>query len=112
VKKFTSYKHVVVILFAVFEDYHSIRDAVLGLLSNTNKLGHLGLNYVVMSSTLSDANVRRPNELFAKKYYDTNNRNKDYLSDSSLSKKTRYVYISCIYHGFKYICLIKYSCSY
>ena len=33
VKKFTSYKHVVVMLFAVFEGYHSIRDTVLGLLS-------------------------------------------------------------------------------
>ena len=87
VKKFTSYKHVVVMLFAVFEGYHSIRDTVLGLLSNANKLGHLGLDYVVMRSTLSDANIRRPNELFAKVYYDTYKRHKDLLSDSSLSKK-------------------------
>jgi hypothetical protein len=33
VKKFTSYKHVVVMLFVVFAGYHSIRDTVLGLLS-------------------------------------------------------------------------------
>jgi len=86
VKKFTSYKHVVVMLFAVFEGYHSIRDTVLGLLSNAQKLQHLGLDYVVRRSTLSDANVRRPNELFAKVYYDTYNRHKDVLSDSQLSK--------------------------
>lgn len=86
VKKFTSYKHVVVMLFAVFEGYHSIRDTVLGLLSHANKLQHLGLDYIVRRSTLSDANVRRPNELFANVYYDTYKRHKNVLSDSSLSK--------------------------
>jgi len=86
VKKFTSYKHVVVMLFAVFEGYHSIRDTVLGLLSQANKLQHLSLDYIVRRSTLSDTNVRRPNELFAKVYYDTYKRHKDILSDSSLSK--------------------------
>lgn len=86
VKKFTSYKHVVVMLFAVFEGYHSIRDTVLGLLSHANKLQHLGLDYIVRRSTLSDANVRRPSELFANVYYDTYKRHKNILSDSSLSK--------------------------
>lgn len=87
VKKFTGYKHIVVMLFAVFEGYHSIRDTVLGLLSNATKLQHLGLDYIVRRSTLSDANARRPNELFAKVYYDTYNRHKDILSDSKLNKK-------------------------
>jgi Transposase DDE domain/Domain of unknown function (DUF4372) len=87
VKKFTSHKHVIVMLFTVFEGYHSIRDTVLGLLSNANKLSHLGLDYVVRRSTLSDANIRRPNELFARVYYDTYKRHKDVLSDSQLTKK-------------------------
>ena len=87
VKKFTSYKHVVVMLFAVFEGYHSIRDTVLGLLSHASKLQHLGLDYIVRRSTLSDANARRPHELFAKVYYETYSRYKDILSDSNLSKK-------------------------
>ena len=87
VKNFTSYKHVVVMHFAVFEGYHSIRDTVLGLLSHASKLQHLGLDYIVRRSTLSDANARRPNELFAKVYYETYSRYKDILSDSNLSKK-------------------------
>ncbi len=87
VKKFTSHKHVIVMLFTVFEGYHSIRDTVLGLLSNANKLSHLGLDYIVRRSTLSDANIRRPNELFARVYYDTYQRHKDVLSDSQLTKK-------------------------
>jgi hypothetical protein len=36
VKKFTTYNHVVVMLFVVFEGYHSIREAILGLLANAN----------------------------------------------------------------------------
>jgi hypothetical protein len=86
VKKFTSYKHVVVMLFVAFEGYHSIRDTVLGLLSNAHKLQHLGLDYVVKRSTLSEANSRRPNELFAKVYHDTYNHHGHILADSKLSK--------------------------
>jgi hypothetical protein len=86
VKKFTSYKHVVVMLFVAFEGYHSIRDTVLGLLSNAHKLQHLGLDYVVKRSTLSEANARRPNGLFAKVYHDTYREHAPILADSKLSK--------------------------
>ena len=87
VKRFDSYTHVVVMLFAVFEGYHSIRDTVLGLLSNTVKLQHLGLDYVVRRSTFSDANHRRPHKLFEQVYYQTYDAHKHVLSDSQLSKK-------------------------
>lgn len=86
VKKFTSYKHVVVMLSVAFEGYHSIRDTVLGLLSNAHKLQHLGLDYVVKRSTLSEANARRPNELFAKAYHETYSQYAHILADSKLSK--------------------------
>jgi hypothetical protein len=45
VKRFTGYKHIVVMLFVAFEGYNSIRETVLGLLSNAHRLGHLGLDY-------------------------------------------------------------------
>ncbi len=86
VKKFTSYNHVVVMLFVAFEGYHSIRDTVLGLLSNAHKLQHLGLDYVVKRSTFSEANARRPNELFSKVYHDTYTQHAANLADSKLSK--------------------------
>lgn len=38
VKKFSTYNHVVVMLFLAFEGYHSIREVVLGLLANAHKL--------------------------------------------------------------------------
>ena len=86
VKKFTSYNHVIVMLFVAFEGYHSIRDTVLGLLSNAHKLQHLGLDYVVKRSTFSEANARRPNELFSKVYHDTYTHHAANLADSKLSK--------------------------
>lgn len=60
-KMFTNYNHVVIMLFSVFEGYHSIRDTVLGLLLHTKKLQYLGLDYIMRHSNLSDANLRRPN---------------------------------------------------
>jgi len=87
VKRFTSYKHIVVMLFVAFEGYNSIRETVLGLLSNAHRLGHLGLDYVVRRSTLSEANARRTPDIFARVYYDTYQRYSGSLADSSLSKQ-------------------------
>jgi hypothetical protein len=87
VKRFTSYKHIVVMLFVAFEGYNSIRETVLGLLSNAHRLGHLGLDYVVRRSTLSEANARRTPDIFARVYYDTYRRYSGSLADSSLSKQ-------------------------
>ncbi len=64
VKKFSTYHHVVVMLFAVIEGYHSLRETVLGLFSNAHKLSHLGLDYLVKRSTLSEANSRRTSDVF------------------------------------------------
>jgi len=86
VKRFISYKHVVVMLSAAFESYKSIRETVLGLLSNAHRLQHLGLDYVVRRSTLSEANARRTPEIFADTYYDTYKRSSGSLADSYLSK--------------------------
>lgn len=86
VKRFTSYKHVVVMLFVAIEGYNSIRETVLGLLSNAHRLQHLGLDYIVRRSTLSEANARRTPEIFAQAYYDTYKRYSGSLADSRLSK--------------------------
>lgn len=87
VKRFDSYSHVVVMLFAVTEGFHSLRETVLGLLSHANKLRHLGLTYIVRRSTLSEANQRRSSKLFEKVYHDTYQHHKNSLADSSLTKR-------------------------
>ena len=85
VKKFTTYNHVVVMLFVALEGYSSIREVIIGLLANAHKLSHLGLSYVVRRSTLSEANQRRSSKLFGEIYMEVYLRNRKNLADSRLS---------------------------
>jgi hypothetical protein len=86
VKKFTTCQHVVVMLFSVIEGYHSLREVVLGLLSNAHKLSHLGLSYSVRRSTLSEANARRKSAVFEEIYMDVYKRQGSSLADSRLNQ--------------------------
>ena len=86
VKKFNTYHHVVIMLFSVLEGYHSLREVILGLLSNAHKLSHLGLCYLVRRSTLSDANARRKSAVFEAIYMDVYRKNSSTLADSRLNK--------------------------
>jgi hypothetical protein len=84
VKKFTTYNHLVVMLFIAFEGYHSIREVILGLLANANKLSHLGMSYVVRRSTLSEANGRRSSNVFGEIYMSVYRKHASFLTDSRL----------------------------
>ena len=85
VKKFSTYNHVITMLFVTLEGYHSIRETILGLLANANRLNHLGLSYVIKRSTFSEANLRRSSKVFGDIYMDTYRTHSAYLTDSRLS---------------------------
>jgi hypothetical protein len=85
VKKFTTYNHVVVMLFVALEGYHSIRETILGLLANAHKLSHLGLFYLVRRSTFSEANQRRKSQVFGDIYMSVYRAHATSLADSRLS---------------------------
>jgi len=87
VKKFNTYHHVVVMLFSVLEGYHSLREVILGLLSNAHKLSHLGLSHLVRRSTLSDSNARRKSAVFEAIYLDVYRKHRSSLADSRLTKQ-------------------------
>jgi len=84
VKKFSTYNHLVVLLFTAFEGYSSIRETILGLLANAHKLSHLGLNYLVRRSTLSEANQRRCSQVFGEIYMSVYRKHAQSLTDSRL----------------------------
>lgn len=84
VKKFSTYNHLVVLLFVAFEGYSSIRETILGLLANAHKLSHLGLNYLVRRSTLSEANQRRASQVFGEIYMSVYRKHARFLTDSRL----------------------------
>ena len=85
VKKFTTYNHLIVMLFVSLEGYHSIREAILGLLANAHKLSHLGLSYLVRRSTFSEANQRRNSQVFGGIYMSVYRNHSRFLADSRLS---------------------------
>ena len=85
VKKFSTYNHMVVLLFVVFEGYSSLRETIVGLLANSHKLAHLGLHYLVKRSTLSEANQRRSSHIFGEIYMCVYRQHAAHLADSQLS---------------------------
>jgi hypothetical protein len=85
VKKFTTYNHLVVMLFVAFEGYQSIREVIVGLLANAHKLSHLGLSYLVKRSTFSEANKRRCSKVFGEIYMSVYQKHATSLADSHLS---------------------------
>jgi hypothetical protein len=87
IKKFNTYNHLVVMLFVVFEGYHSIREVILGLLANAHKLSHLGLSYLVRRSTFSEANKRRTSKVFEDIYMAVYKKHSQILADSRLTDK-------------------------
>lgn len=87
VKKFTTYNHLVVMLFVVFEGYHSIREVIRGLLGNAHKLSHLGLSYLVRRSTFAEANKRRDSKVFEDIYMSVYRKHSRFLADSRLRDK-------------------------
>ena len=94
VKKLTTYKHVIIMLFAVLEGCSSIREVIVGLLANAHKLGHLGLDYMPKRSTFSDANKRRSSKVFGDIYMDVYKKHASHLPDSRLGKEqSRRLYI-------------------
>ena len=68
VKKFSTQNHLYTMCYAVLADVTGLRHVCDGLLAMGEKLKHLGLDYVVPKSTLSDSNKNRTSEVFGHIY--------------------------------------------
>lgn len=81
-KKFTTYEHLVTMIFAVISGCSSLREVTSIMLACEGKINHLGLKDFPKRSTLSDANKRRDAEVFADIYAGLYKRYRHFLSDS------------------------------
>ena len=81
-KKFTTYDHLVTMIFAVISGCSSLREVSSIMLACEGKINHLGLIDFPKRSTLSDANKRRNSEVFADIYSGLYKRYYPFLSDS------------------------------
>ena len=69
VKSLTTWKQLVVLLYAQASGKNSLREIETGLLAQSNRLYHLGLEDKVARSTLSDANGKRDSKIFEQLFY-------------------------------------------
>lgn len=83
VKKLDGYTHFVSMLYAVLMRYDSLRETVIGMMAEAHKLSHLGIDYLIKRSTLSEANNRRSSEFFAKIYWTLYEQYRTFLADST-----------------------------
>jgi len=81
-KRFTTYEHLITMIFTVISGCSSLREVTSIMLACEGKINHLGLKYFPRRSTLSDANKRRSSKVFADIYYQLYNRYSCFLSDS------------------------------
>ena len=89
VKSFDAFTHLVVMIYAALSSAKSIRQVVIGFESNVTRLNHLGINYLVRRSTLSDANMKRTSKFFGDVYRSLYGRYSSFLSDKVASKSTK-----------------------
>lgn len=82
VKRLDGYTHLVIMLFGVLKHFDSLRELEIGMKAETNKLNHLGIDYLVRRSTLGEANQRRSQEFFCKVYASLLKRYSPFLADS------------------------------
>ena len=85
-KKFTTYEHLVTMIFTVISGCSSLREVSSIMLACEGRINHLGLKHFPKRSTLSDANKRRSSEVFADIYYGLYRRYSKFLSDSRIKE--------------------------
>jgi Transposase DDE domain/Domain of unknown function (DUF4372) len=86
-KYYTTYDHLVSMLYAIFNQCTSIRELTSGLLAWEQRITHLGVNNFPRRSTFSDANQRRSEVIFGEIYQSLYKRYAHFLSDSRKGRK-------------------------
>jgi hypothetical protein len=92
-KRFTTFEHLVTMLYCVFNNCNSLREVSTGLLAWEQRIGHLGMKHFPRRSTISDANTRRSDAVFESIYLKLFARYAHFLSDSQPKSKASRMYI-------------------
>ena len=81
-KRFTTFQHLITILYGVTSGCNSLRELCGGIVSYGKRISHCKFNYTPRPSTVSDANRRRKCAVFEDIYYDLAEEYLPSLSDS------------------------------
>jgi len=96
-KKFTTWHHLVTMLFTCYGHCHSLREVVSGMRALEGRLQSTGISYFPTRSTFSEANAKRSSEVFESIYFklkaywnrflpDSQSKEKLYILDSTTIK--------------------------
>ena len=88
-KRFKTYDHLVVMLYACLHQCESLRVLVTGIQAHQQKLRHLGLKDIPKRSTISDANRLRDSIFFEQLFHNLVNHFMGNLSDSRFTAKDK-----------------------
>ena len=80
VKYFDAWHHLVTMLYAIIMRFDSLREIQTSMAAESRKLSHLKLTKIPRKSTISDANLRRPEKIFGEIYTTLYNKHKGVLS--------------------------------
>ena len=86
VKHFDAWHHLVTMLYAIIMRFDSLREIQTSMAAESRKLSHLGLTKIPRKSTISDANIRRPEKIFGEIYATLYDRYKEVLSSDSRNR--------------------------
>ena len=81
-KRFSSFQHLITMLYGVISGCNSLRELALGIISYGHKIDHCKFDYTPRRSTISDANKRRSYTFFESLYEVLQKRYLKCLSDS------------------------------
>ena len=87
-KHFDGWHHLVTMLYATIMRFDSLREIQASMTAESRKLSHLGLTKIPSRSTLSDANIRRPEKVFGAIYATLYDKYKGVLSSDSRNRST------------------------
>ena len=88
VKYFDGWHHLVTMLYAIIMRFDSLREIQASMSAESRKLSHLGLTKIPRRSTLSDANKRRPENVFGTIYATLYHKYQGVLSSDSRNKSS------------------------
>lgn len=86
VKHFDAWHHLVSMLYAIIMRFDSLREIQTSMAAESRKLLHLGLTKIPRKSTISDANIRRPEKIFGEIYATLYDKYKEVLSSDSRNR--------------------------
>jgi hypothetical protein len=85
-KKLDTASHLYSLLFGIISGCASLRELTLSMLSDADRMPHIGICFKLSRSTLADANRRRSEKVFGSIYMSLYEKYRRFLSDSRLFK--------------------------